>query len=262
MGTGTFIGYQLVLRATDDRVLCPDAARRRALARTTASVGLERGLLAFGAADTHLHVLAICDRPAAGKFAQALALALRPALRLPVGFDCTRITPIEDQHHLRSAFAYVQRNARRHGVADPDATEASSLHDLLGLRRSAPWLPDRVRRALPRVTRAVLVELMAVPEPADFQTPGAGLADAAAALFALPDLAGKGAEAVRARVAALSIVEALWTPEASAKALGITPRAARRLALREVDALDVAALRRQLAWRETVRRVSPESATY
>lgn len=234
-------------------MIAPDAAARRALASAVTRVGRERGLLAFGAADTHLHLLALSDRPGAGLLARGTELALRAALALPVAFGAPAITPIEDQRHLMSAFGYVQRNARRHGNLDPMATEASSLHDLLALRRNAPWLILRVKRALPRVTRASLLELMAMP---DFGCDGAvssELADAAAAAFALPDLAGKAPEAVRARLAGIALVKGVWTPQTIAATFHICERAVRRIASQTADPLDVVALRRQLAWRSAAR---------
>lgn len=252
MEAGTFIGYQVVLRAADDRVLAPDSYTRRRLAATMLEVGRDFGLLAFGAADTHIHSLAICDRVAAGRLAQSLQAALRPALRLPVPFEPARLTPIEGQSHLVACFPYVLRNARKHGILDPCASEGSSVHDLLGLRRTAPWLRDRVRATLPRLTRRDLLPILGVRDLGGSGALGPDLADAAAATFALPDLRGRSDLVVRGRVAALALVRLVWTPAAIAEVLHITERTVHRLGERPPDPADVEALRRQLAWRHAI----------
>ncbi len=262
MEPGEMIGYQVVLRLADDRVMAPDARGRRALASVVLAAGRERGLLAFGAADTHLHLLAQGDRRGAGLLARGVELGLRSALALPIGFAAPAITPIQDQNHLRSAFGYVQRNARRHGIVDPTATEASSLHDLLGMRRVAPWLVDRVRGVLPRVTRATLLELIALPGLGTLGDVGPDLADATAAVFALPCLEGNSAGAVRARVTGISLVKGEWTPASIGRTFGVGERAVRRLATLAPDPMDVQSLRRQLAWRAAVGLVAPPASGF
>ena len=70
----------------EDRVIAVDLAARRTLARTVLKAGRSRGLLAFRAADTHLHLQVACGRPEAGELARRLEIALVRALRLAVGF--------------------------------------------------------------------------------------------------------------------------------------------------------------------------------
>ncbi len=253
MDSGTSIGYQLVLRLQDDRVIAPHATSRRALARSVLAVGRERGLLAFGAADTHLHLLVLCDRGAAGLLARSLETALGSELELSVSFSTPAITPIHDQRHLGAAFAYVQRNARKHGIADPRTTEASSLHDLPSLRTIAPWLAERVRQALPRVRRTDLLEILAMPQLGVDGDVSGDLPDACAAVFGLADLAGRSTEAVRARATGVALATGLWTSGAIAAALGVTGRTVERLRLHPVAPADLEGLRRQFAWRAALR---------
>ena len=244
--------YQVVLRLADDRVLASNSITRRALARGVTAVGRDRGLLAFGAADTHLHILAVCARAEAGLLARGLALALRVPLGTTVTFSQATITPVKDHWHLKSTFAYVQRNARKHGIVDPGASEASSLHDILGMRACAPWLGERVRQLLPRTTRADLLEMLALPGLGTAGEPGPDLADAAAATFGEPSLRALTPSAVRARAAAVSLVAGRWTPDEIASRLGISLRSVQRLTAQPASAIDQAALRRQLAWRAMI----------
>lgn len=251
------IAFQFVVRLSDDRVIAPDAARRRTLARCVLDAGEPLGLLAFGAADTHLHVLATCSREQATRLGRALVFGLRPALGHPVGFDPPAITPVRDQHHLAAAFGYVQRNARRHGVLDASAVEASSLPDLLWLRSGARWLGDRVKRALPRVSRRDLVALLALPDLPLCGPVAPDLPDACAAAFGLADLRGKAPMAVRARATGLSMVDGQWTTRTIAEAFGVSERAIQRLRAHAVSPSDAEALRRQLGWRAAVRAAAP-----
>lgn len=248
------VGYQVVLRLEDDRVIARDAGARRALARTLARIGRERGLLAFGAADTHVHVLSLADRAAAGVLARSLERALPGELGLPVRFAPARITPVNDQHHLGAVFGYVQTNARRHGIADPEAAEASSLHDLLRLRTGALWLADRVRQALPIVGRADLLKLLGAPGLGVTGDVGPDLPDACAAAFGIGQCVGISPVAIRARAAGISEVAGIWTNSTIASAFGVSVRTVERVRLQGVDPLDRQVLQRQLAWRAALRR--------
>ena len=248
---GAGLGHHLVLRFIDDRVIAPDAVARRRVARVVLRIGRAHGLLAFGAADTHLHVLTTADRVGAGKFAHALEIALHAALGVKVPFEAARIRPIADQRHLVNAFAYVQGNAARHGVIVPEATEASSLHDLLGLRVGAEWLAVEVQRRLPRTDRELLRTILGMPGlPARAELPfGPEHLDAAAAVLSLPDLRSRTGEACEGRRAIVAVAGAAIRPELLASVMGVTDRAVRRLADAPADAKVVEALRRQLAWR-------------
>jgi|GEM_PF-816447 len=253
MSVGSPLGFHLVLRSEDDRVLAPGGRERRALVSVVLAAGKARGLLAFGAADTHLHVLTTADRAAAGQLAHALAIGLHAALAVPAPFAPVRIRPVEHHRHLLNAFRYVMSNAAHHGVVDPAATDASSLHDLLHLRSVAPWLADRVRRALPRVDRADLLEVLGLPQLGLVPSGGfePGWLDAAAAVRLLPGLDGRAPRAAAARAALVAVALPLCNVRTLAPVLAIDPRSVRRLA-QAADPLDVVALQRQLAWREAL----------
>lgn len=247
------VGFQIVLRRTGSPVLCQDAAARRAFSGALLRVGKDRGLLAFGAADTHGHILMVGDRTMAGELAHAAETALAYALPSPVGFGAAEITVVRDQAHLVSTFRYVQRNAAHHGVTEPGATEASSLHDLLGLRIVAPWLGFRVRRLLPRTTRDELLELMNLPTLGVSGEPSPStLAPAAAAAIGRADLRGDEPMVVAVRTAAVALVRDAWRPAEIGRALGLTERSVRRHSTREARADVLEGLRRQLAWRAAV----------
>lgn len=248
------VGWQLVIKLVGGRVLCPGPAHRRALARTVLVFGEDRGLLAFGAADTHLHVLTTGNRETAGRLARSLELALHSALGVATAFRPAEITPINDQYHLVNAFRYVQRNAQRHCLADLAASEASSLHDLLGMRQLAPWLGDRVRRFLPRTDRQYLLRTLGLPDLGVKGEPTPGLlADAAAASVSHSTLTGSEPMVVCARTAAVSMVSGRWKPVEVSRALGISVRGVYRLAEQEADPNFIRAIERHLAWREALR---------
>lgn len=243
------VGFQLVLRLSGSPVLCPDAASRRGFARVVLAVGKDRGLIAFGAADTHGHILTIADRTVAGELAQAVEVALHRVLPSTARFLPVDITPVTDQPHLVHCFRYVQRNAAHHGVLDPLATEASSTHDLLGLRCISPWLGARVRSALPRTHRDELTALLGMPSLALTGEPTpATLAQAAAAVIGRAELKGEDRMAVDARVAAVALVKETWRFEMIARSLGTGVRTVQRYALRAPRPYLLACLRRHLAW--------------
>ena len=55
------IGWQVILRLEDDRVLTPTPAQRRVFADTTQRVGRRCRAYVFEAPDTHAHVAAHCS---------------------------------------------------------------------------------------------------------------------------------------------------------------------------------------------------------
>lgn len=250
-------GYQLVLRLAGSTILCPDAPSRRGFARVVLATGKSRGLLAFGAADTHGHLLTRGSRAVAGELAHAVEVALHSVLPSTSHFLPVEITPVVNQIHLVNAFRYVQRNAVHHGVLDPLATEASSLHDLLGLRYIAPWLAPRVRAALPRTHREELTDLLALSDLGlDGEPTPTTLPLAAAAIIGQANLVGEGRLTVAARVAAVALVKEKWRFTAIARSLGVGLRAVQRYARREPDPNLLDSLRRQLAWMDAAGRAA------
>ncbi len=157
------LAWHLMLRTDDDRVIAPGPAERRLLARTVYRVADGAGLLAFGAADNHLHLVVLCSREQAGRLAQQLAVALRGQLRIPVSFFPARIREVRDQHHLRSVFHYVLGQRNHHGVRSDPFLDASSLPELLGARTLRTASMGLARELLPREGRGQLVRHLAIP---------------------------------------------------------------------------------------------------
>jgi hypothetical protein len=246
------LAWHLMLRLADDRVIAREASDLRLGARAVLAIGRTSGLLSFGFADTHLHVLLTCDRSTAGRFAQRLGISLRRRLTLGAPFVPTRFRPIEGQHHLRNAFIYVLRQDTRHEIGRDPFCDGTALPDLLGARWLDPTLSGRVRAWLPRLRRAQLLELMPLGEAraaTDPVPPGPLLADAAAAAIGLPDLRGKRPDVVAARCAALHLArERLPAGEARAL-LGIGKATCTRLSRRPSDPGLSRAIRLQLELR-------------
>lgn len=249
------LAHQVILRLRDDRVLAPTVAARRALAGAVARAGEPFSLLVFRAADTHLHIVALCPAPEAVELGRRVAIAIGRALALPVGFNTGHVRPVTDQAHLRSLFFYVLGQERHHGIDLDPFHDASNLPDLLGMRLLARHTLRTVRASLPRLRRADLLKplgIAALPEePASYGP----LAEAAAAAGGLPTLTGRSAEVVAARRAAVHTARDALSGAETARLLGLSERAITRLRGEETDKDLVLAVRRQLA----VRAARPEA---
>ena len=241
------VGFQVVLRAVDDRILATTVAARRAFADVVRRIGRRRGLYGFGLADTHGHATLICDAPALGRFVHDVRLSLASALELPIAE--ADVHNIRDTWHAESLLRYVHRQDVEHGVNLDPLREGTSLPDLLGLRPSGLWMADRVRVVVPRVRRENLLEhwgLSALEDHFDLDT----LADSGAAAIGRADLRGNAAEAVAARIACVHSGSA--TTAELADALSITTRSVRALRLLEPDPKLVRAVRLQMGLRAAI----------
>lgn len=255
------LGVHIVMALEDRRVIAPTCRAQRLLARTVLTSSADRGLLAFRAADTHLHLCAVCCRLDAGPWARVLSRSLRCRLDLPVRFAPPHFEPIVDQRHLYNTHDYVLRQEERHGTRLDLAAEASNLPDLLGLRLLGQYTAANVARLLPRLRPEGLAarlgvrmeQLLVGPIAADAL---AQLADAAAAAVAIPALEGKTPDAVSARRAAVQVAGDLLSPRRLAVILGVSPRAVRRLAARPLDDALVTAVERQLRLRAALAGIS------
>ncbi len=78
------LGYQVIFRTPEGRVLTPTVASRRKIARVIQTVGRGRGLFGFGVADTHGHAGLIATLQQIGAFIHDLRLSLRHQLRLEI----------------------------------------------------------------------------------------------------------------------------------------------------------------------------------
>jgi len=225
------IGTQLMYRLEDDRVLCRFMRERRRVARSFLERDPELPLLAFGAADTHLHSLLAAAGDVAREFARRVEISIQRALGPGVPFSRVHSKPIRDQHHLGNTFFYVLDQERRHGLAPDPFADATNIPDLLGLRVTGRGTIVRVRSVLPRVRREELVALLPHGErldrPLDPFQRLPHLAEAAAAALALPSIRGRQPERILARAAAVQaaevprrmIVDALKIPRRSVQRL-------------------------------------------
>lgn len=240
------LGWHLTIRLRDDRVITPSRSARRRAVRIVIEQARACEMIAFHIADTHIHVLVLCDRAEAGKLARRIELAI--GWGLPRAFSRARLEPLRDQAHLRNAFDYVLRQAEHHGVLSDPFHDGSAVLDVLGLRAIDARLPHRVRERLPRVTRADLLLRLGVPalEP---HLALDGLAEAACAAFALDTLNARDPGTVRARRAAVAAAARASTRDIAA-ALGADATTIRRLAEAVTPAAaDVRAVRLQMGLR-------------
>lgn len=241
------LGYHLVLRLGDDRVIAPSRAERRRVARKLAELSRTFGVVAWKLADTHLHVLLVGDEAAAAELVRRLRIWFTNALRPGVPLELQRRKPVAAQSHLEAAFRYVLRQDDHHGLETDALQEASSLPDTLGLRVLCPEIALRVKERLPRTKRDMLLVPLGVAALEE-EVHVEHLAEAAAAAYALEALPLRG-DGARARAAAAVAARRDVGTGAIARALGITVPAASRLAARDAPARDVRAVRLQMALR-------------
>lgn len=252
------IGFHVMFRLLDRRPLATTAAALREIACVMLRIGEQNGLLAFGVADDHLHAMVVIGRVAAGTFARSVENALHHRLRLGVRFEPARIIPLRDQGHASSTFHYVQRQDERHAIHRDPFREGTSLPDLLGARviDSGSTIVGRVRANLQRVTRDDL--LAHFPRGVFDERPIAldGLADAAAAALALPDLSGRGPDVSKARLAAVHVAGPETPTKLLAESLCVGSRAIQLLRAAPRDLRVERAVRMQALLRTPMRAAS------
>lgn len=256
----TPIGFHVMLRLVDDRPIVTSVAELRALARVVLEQGERRGLLAFGAADNHVHAELAADRATSGAFAHYVATSLRWRLALGVSFEPARIRPLVDQRHAYNTFLYVQRQDTRHDLGRDPWREATSLPDLLGMRVRPTSIVRRVRAQLPRVRRDALLALLPSEVGEGLATEGpvpmAVLADAACAAFALPDLQRRRVEVTAAQRAAVHAAGASAPSRDLADHLGVDVRSVQRFRTEPVDESAVRAVTLQASMRSATRKLT------
>ena len=213
--------------------------------------GQRYDLLAMALADSHLHIEALCDRVAAGRFAHGIEASIKQRLRLPVGFAQYAPEPIGDHRHLRNTFKYILTQQSRHGLRADPLFEASNVPDLLGLRLLGRYTLDNVRRWLPRVSRSDVLEWLCLSEPGLADGPLEQLEVATQAAACLDNLRGSSQAVVRARRAMVEIIGSRASSGEVAQVLGIGLRTLRWLRTRDADPDLVMAIRLQLGFRAT-----------
>jgi hypothetical protein len=128
------LAWHVMMRLKEDAVIAPSPNARRKLAHIFHWHGRGVGLLAFSAADTHLHALLFCSREDAGEFARRVEITLQSHLALHTGFASAYCKAVRDQWHLQNVFHYIHRQREHHGLGLDSQHDASSLSDFLGLR--------------------------------------------------------------------------------------------------------------------------------
>lgn len=242
------IASHLMIRSRDDRVLAPSPADRRRLARSVVEQSDADGLLAFRAADTHLHVLLLADPPTARQCGRRIMLSLHSSLSLRASFDPGYVVDVCEQRHLYNAFRYILRQEERHGLQLDPMGDASSLPDLLGMRCLGTAVAARVAEYLPRIRR---VELESLLPPAG-EVAMSALAESAAAAVGVGEVRGSSVPVRRARIAAVHAFGQLRSREL-ASLLGTTPRTIRRCRHAEASSELVVAIHRQMMRRAGLR---------
>lgn len=236
----TPLGYHLVLRLGDDRVIAPSRALRRRWAREMAALARHFPVLAWKLADTHVHVVSLVEGT---ELVRRLRIWVSRGLKPGVPLEVQRHKPLAGQSHLVNAFHYALRQDKHHGLEVDVLQDASSLVDTLGLRVLTPELPTRVREHLPRLSRQALLEHLDLPVLEE-AVHAPHLEEAALAAFGL-DALGRDAQSHRARLAAVAAAAPLRTA-AVAEALRLTPQSVCRLAHGQPPAPHVRAIRLQM----------------
>lgn len=245
--------------ATDGRLplLGEEGALRRAV--RTLGVVAPGELLLFAIVDDHLHLVVCCDVARRGRIASALALALRPLLRSPLG--APHVRPVESRSHLVWLVRYLLTQTRHHDLAaHPALATGSCFADLVGARCVAGLGAGPLHDALPRLRPGELYEIVGVRPPGPLSDeairslgPGRLLAAASAALAAPPGLAGRSAPEVEARRAAASLAAAVGISRAELRwALGLTRQGIDHLRGRPAAPALEAAIRLRLALEEAI----------
>ena len=266
------LGYHIMIRSDDDRVLAPSDAARRALAEAVYRVAAPFPLLGFGAADNHLHLVVLGDRRQAAQLAGRLLCALHWALDLPVAFFPVRYKQLADQYHLISTFHYCLSQRNNHGVQSDPYLDASSLPELLGLRLLPTDSISRVREQVARLGRRRLLGHLGPGdlEPAsttivsDLVLAGREelLRDAACGALGLPSLDGRSAPVVRARRALVKILASCCTTAQIAEVVGRSPCQVRHIrGLDEQPQLQLA-ISLQLALRAWLLQQHPDLVSH
>lgn len=247
------LAHHLMLRLNPDRIIAPTEAARRLLAATVLALAEKRRVLAFRAADTHLHVLVAGSREPAGELARRIEIGLSRRLRPGVPFAAAHIRLVRDQAHLVNTFRYVLDQQQHHGLGVDPFHDASNLPDLLGLRLLGAYTAADVTLFLPRIRRPELIALFGVEIDGPIRS-FAALGEAAAAAVALPSLvAGSGSRAaLEARRAALAVAGDELSGRELQALLAVSERTLRRLRQRQpADPALVAAVTGQLCARQS-----------
>jgi hypothetical protein len=238
------------MQLCDGRVLATTPSTRRQLARSELELSRGSELLAFAQPDNHLHAIAPADEGTSHELARRIEISLSQILALPVRFAPAHCEPIHSQRHLSRAFRYVLSQNAHHGIDNDPLHESTNLPDLLGLRLTDRYTFPNVRRYLPRIRRAQLLEWIGAPtlEPSDL--PIDQVMDAALSASCLCHLRGSRPEVVATRRVIAKIVGRRIPANDLAALLGVSSRTAFRLLRSRPDPSLEQAIRLQLGLRK------------
>ena len=247
------IGQHIFIRLRNDRVIAPSTREQRIVARAVLRAGRDFKLLAFSAADTHLHLENVGTRDESVELGRRVKISLWHGLAPGVRFVEPAFEEIRDQRHLYNTFTYILKQDRRHGLTLDPLRDASNLPDLLGLRLLGQYTSGLVRQHLPRIRRPQLLEYLGLPELAPMDGPLDLLVSAAAAAVGRVQLSGNATDVTEARRAVIEIVGSSLGNTRTARLLGVHRRTASRIRARPANASLVKAVRLQVALHEQRR---------
>ncbi len=250
------LAWHVMMRLKEDAVIAPSPNARRKLAHIFHWHGREVGLLAFAAADTHIHSLLFCSREDAGEFARRVEITLQSHLTLHTGFAEAHCKAVRDQWHLQNVFHYIHRQREHHGLGRDPQHDASSLSDFLGLRvgnepmlrLAEEHLPRQFWRELRRQAGALKVGAEGLPGEGNQQgvaeLPAEALIDAG--LSALGGHQARAQDRTRARSPIAVATKADLSARQLAQRLETSLSYAHRLRGRKVPKPHLVAARKQL----------------
>jgi hypothetical protein len=243
------IGYHVMCRFKDRRVIAPTPEARRLVSRIILEKATGLRLLALNGADNHLHQELVEPRAVCGKLIHRIETSVRARLKIPVGWDDPEFKPIWNQGHLYHAFGYILDQEPRHGLARDPFHEATNLSDLLGLRVLGAYTANHVREYLPRINRVDLLRHLGVEALHEAAGPPSLVVPATLAASGLQDLTARDAEGRRARHAAMEVVGGQLPRARLAEMLGVDRRTLQRMNGSEADRRLVRAIKLQLGLR-------------
>lgn len=246
------LGYHIILGPRDGGVITATPQAHRIIARAIHDACKDASLLAFGEADTHLHLLLANQRPRVGRTVRRLALMLNWRLGVTGGFKPSHFKPISDAHHLISTFRYVLRQPSRHGLDpyDDPWSEGSSLVDLLNLRPLGAHVLRAVRQAFPRLGRQEILNLAGIKDLHLQGLPLEDIGEAAKAAALITSLDGSTVELMAVKHAIVEIVGHRLETKDTASIAHLAGSTVRRLRHHPAHPGLVEAIRGQLALHE------------
>jgi len=258
----TPIGFHVVSRLEDNRVIAAMPTERRVLARVVLEKTRGHRLLAFNAADTHLHTELKESKRDSLELVRRIESSLHYRLELPVSFVEAYPEPIRKQSHLAHCFNYIMEQQPHHGLAWDPYHEASNLPDLLGLRLLGAHTIEQVRSFLPRVNRRQLLAYLGLESLEEVDGPLELIVPAALSAAGLNDLSGRTREQAAARRAILELAGGQVPIARLARQIGVSARTLFRTRSLPPDPRLVRAIRLQLGLRrlKSDARMEPYTA--